>query len=418
MARRPTGKQQRDEAGRLVTVAGRAGNGSGSVYFDKGKGRWRATYLDPRTGKQRTVMAATRAEVEARRDTKLAELAEAPDAVEVGPLGAEPTIADLCSWWLTYTASAAVRPTTLSSYARQVELITDRVGALPVERLDVATVRVLIAELGAELAPHTVRNVRARLRQIAEEGVTLGYLPTNPVPLVKAPRVDPSKGRGPKRVLSAEETRRLVAACDGHRLGAAVALLFLLGNRSSEVLGLAWGDVSLDAGTATIRRGSTYLRGVGQVLDDPKTTSTAGTHHLPPTVVRLLRQRRQVQLVERLEAGPLWERTEYRGELIEPVFTTATGSLVLSQILYKAVRSVAEAAGVDTASLGTHTGRRTVVTALYGSGLDLDDVARHVGHGSTATTAGYVQSLGTRPERTARIAAELLDPEAGAHHGS
>ena len=125
---------------------------------------------------------------------------------------------------------------------------------------------------------------------------------------------------------------------------------------------------------------------------------------------------RQVQLVERLEAGPAWVDTEFRGELIEPVFTTATGGLVLSQILYKAVRSVAEAADVDTASLGTHTGRRTVVTALYGSGLDLDDVARHVGHGSTSTTAGYVQSLGTRPERTARIAAELLDP--GAQHGS
>ncbi len=413
MPRRPTGKQQRDDSGRVTAVAAKAANGAGSVYYEQTSGRWRASYRDA-DGKRRTVSAARRTEVEAKLDAKLAELAEAPEAIEVGPLGAEPTIADLCAWWLDYVAD--VRPGTMTSYRNDVRILCAEVGTTPLASFDVATVRVLLSTLADTYAPGTCKNVRARLRQIAEEGVTLGYLATNPVTKVRAPKVTKGAGRGPKRVLSAEETRRLAAACDGHRLGAAVALLFLMGNRSSEVLGLAWGDVDLDAGTATIRRGSTYLRGVGQVLDDPKTTSTAGVHHLPPTVVRLLRQRRQVQLVERLEAGPAWVDTEYRGELIEPVFTTATGGLVLSQILYKAVRSVAEAADVDTASLGTHTGRRTVVTALYGSGLDLDDVARHVGHGSTATTAGYVQSLGTRPERTARIAAELLDP--GAQHSS
>ena len=42
-----------------------------------------------------------------------------------------------------------------------------------------------------------------------------------------------------------------------------------------------------------------------------------------------------------------------------------------------------------------------MITALYADGgLDLGDIARHVGHVGTATTAEYVRSLGTRPRDT------------------
>jgi len=48
---------------------------------------------------------------------------------------------------------------------------------------------------------------------------------------------------------------------------------------------------------------------------------------------------------------------------------------------------------------------------LYADGnLNLADVARHVGHADTSTTAGYVRSFSQRPAATARKAAELLDP--------
>lgn len=408
MAKR-TGKQIRDDDGQIVAIAGKASNGDGSVFYDQSRGgRWRATYVDA-TGKRRSVSARTRAEATARRDEKVAEVAVGATVGATGVLGATPTVADLCDWWITYAMD--VRPSTENTYRRHVAAIVEHLGDLPVDALDVGRVREFLSTLADECAPDTVRNIRARLRQIAEAGVDLGYLTTNPVAKVSAPKSRAVRGsRGPKRILTPDETHRLVAACAQHRLGAAVAILFLLGNRSSEVLGLAWGDIDLDAGTATVRRGSTFVQGIGQHLDEPKTTSTGGVHHLPPTVVALLRARRHLQNVERLEAGPAWVSTIYDDEVIDPVFTTATGSLVLSQTLYKAVRDCCAIAEVDPKGVGTHTGRRSVVTALYGAGLSIDDVARHVGHGSTATTQGYVQSLGTRPERTAEVAARLLDP--------
>jgi len=62
------------------------------------------------------------------------------------------------------------------------------------------------------------------------------------------------------------------------------------------------------------------------------------------------------------------------------------------------IRRAALVAGLDPEGLASHSGRRTVVTALYADGgLDLADVARHVGHSDPSTTAEYVRSLGHRP---------------------
>ena len=405
--KKPMGKQLRDASGAVVGVASKAANGGGSVYFDSSKGRYRATFIDL-DGRRRTVLGKTRAEALSKRDAKIGELA----VPRTSALGPSPRVADLVEWWLTRCAD--VRPSTMASYSNQGRLISDRLGTVPLADLGVEQVRMFLTDLRSEFAPDTVRNVRARLRQVLEEGVALGHLSTNPVVRVKAPKSAARSTRKPKRILTAAECRRLVGAAEGHRLGAAVALLFLMGNRSSEVLGLAWSDVDLDASTAVVRRGSTFVGGgVGQTLDDPKTVSTAGVHHLPPTVVRLLSHRRQVQAIERLEAGAAWETTVYRGETLDMVFTNASGRLVLSQALYKAVRDVCALAKVDSGGVGTHTGRRSVVTALYGAGLQLEDVARHVGHASPRTTAGYVGDLGCRPEATAAIAAHLLDPSAG-----
>jgi integrase len=99
----------------------------------------------------------------------------------------------------------------------------------------------------------------------------------------------------------------------------------------------------------------------------------------------------------------------YGGEQINLVFTNPTGGLVLRQAVTKVVKQAAKTAGI-AADLGTHAGRRTVVTTLFVDGDEaLEDIARFVGHAKPATTAGYVKRLGRRPEAVARRAASVLD---------
>jgi hypothetical protein len=91
------------------------------------------------------------------------------------------------------------------------------------------------------------------------------------------------------------------------------------------------------------------------------------------------------------------------------VFTTPIGGLVLRQTVAKVIKQAAKTAGI-TAELGTHAGRRTVVTTLFVDGDEaLEDIAHFVGHARPTTTPGYVKRLGRRPQAVAKRAAAVLD---------
>lgn len=412
------GKQVRSADGTVLEVRGKASNGSGSVFAYRGG--WTATYEDPATGKRRSVRGRTRAEAEQRRSDRLAAAAK----TRGDTLGKDPSVAEVAEWWLTNRAASSVRPSTLHAYGKDVARIGAVIGQTRIADLNLEAVEAFIAKLrtthpgpdgkpSGPLRVSTIRNARARLRQIVECAMDLGYVESNPVVRVKLPMAT-AEERTAKRVLDPDEVHRLLGAFDGTKpYDAAAALLFTSGCRVNEALGLAWSDVDLAAGTARIRRGCAYIGGgIGCRLDRPKTVATAGVMHLSPSVVVLLKARRKQQAADRLAAGPVWQTITYEGENMEMVFTTKTGGLVARQHVSKALHDVCGRAGVDPAHVATHTGRRSVATNLFRAGGTLDDIARHVGHASPSTTAGYVQDLGDRPAETARRAWELLDPAA------
>ena len=146
------------------------------------------------------------------------------------------------------------------------------------------------------------------------------------------------------------------------------------------------------------------------VLGGTKTLRTAGRQLLGPTVVELLRKQRVLQDTYREAAVTAWPAISYEGEHLELVFTNPAGRLVLRQHVDRAIRTAAGRIGIDASQLGTHDGRRSVVTNLYASGdFDLADVARFVGHADVNTTKGYVQTEGERPRMVSQRALELLD---------
>ena len=160
-----------------------------------------------------------------------------------------------------------------------------------------------------------------------------------------------------------------------------------------------------------MRRGATYVDGEGMLLGPIKTRGATGDQMLGPTVVELLRARREMFDEDRANLPGDWPTHEYDGEQLDLVFTTANGRPTLRQHVDRAIRKAAERADMDSAGLGTHAGRRSVVTNLFASGaVDLEDVARFVGHNDVATTRGYVQHEGDRPRQVSERALELLDP--------
>jgi integrase len=401
----PKGKRVRGVEGSF-TVSGKAANGEGSLYREI-DGAWRATYRVPGESRPRRVRGRTREEALRRRGQALTKALTVEPRPSTTTLSASSTIAEFASWWLNTVASVRVRPSSLGRYVDRVERITAWLGDVRIGSLRAEQVATWQSQVLSSLSASTVADTRATFRSVMAEAVNLGLIATNPVDRVRPPKTRTST----RRALTAAEARAVVGAGADDRFGAAIALLFVRGWRVSEVLGLAWPDLDLDAGVATVSRASVYADGVGMMLGPPKTEGAKGRHLLTPVVVDLLRRRREAQDQERQRAGAAWQAIVYEGRPIELVFTTTTGGLVLRQAVTKAVATAATTAGIDPTGLGTHAGRSTAITVLYAEeGLDLADIARHVGHAAPATTAGDVRHLGRRPSATAEAASRLLDP--------
>jgi integrase len=316
------------------------------------------------------------------------------------------TVNDIAAWWLAQQRHR-VRPSSLGKYADRIDRFRHLLGSELICELSIEQVATWQSDLLDRLSPGTVADTRSTLVAVLGAAQDLGLVSVNVAQRVKPPRVSRAGGRA----ITPDDVRSLVAVASRHRLGAAVALLFIQGWRVSEVLGLAWHDVDIESRTAHVVRAAVYVDGVGTVLGDTKTSGATGVHLLAPGVADALQRRRVQQEAERATAGERWAGPcEYKGREVSLVFTTTDGRIVNRQIITKVIASAAEQAGLDVRRLGTHVGRRSVITALYAHGeASIDEIAHHVGHDSAATTAGYVRDLGRRPERTAALAADLLD---------
>jgi integrase len=401
MPKAPRGKRQVTSDG-TITVRGKAANGEGAPYFRKDRGIWVASYyLD---GKRKVVEAKTQALATERRD-----LATARHRPRDGStLSDATTVVELVVWWLEYVYRQRVRASSYGAKSNQLSRL--RLGVLadvPVVKLTAEQVIRWRTDLLKEMAPSTAAGTLKSLKEVLREAVNIDLITKSPAEKVKAPKVE----KKVRRALVGDEAARLINACAGSRYGAAVAILYTTGLRVSEVLGLSWGDIDLDAGTAIVRASVTEGTGIGRILQPTtKNERARGLHRLGPKAVELLRQRQDDQADEIAKAGSAWKRWKVDGDEVQLVFTAEDGSLGSRQKVVELIKRKADVLGIDSEGLATHSGRRTVITTLRNSGVPLDDIAAHVGHADIETTAGYVQSSGTRRQDTADVAFELLDP--------
>jgi integrase len=193
--------------------------------------------------------------------------------------------------------------------------------------------------------------------------------------------VDTPKGQvgRPSKSLSLEQASALLAAAEGTRMHAYIALCLATGIRTEEARALRWEHFEFgdpDARPPVPARAAVW-RSV-RVHGDTKTEKSRRTLGLPEMAVDALRAHKKRQAEERLAAGAEWSDQDL-------VFCTRTGGALDAANVRREFRAVCRAA-----KLGEHWTprelRHSFVSLMSSSGVPVEEIARIAGHSSTRTT--------------------------------
>jgi len=309
------------------------------------------------------------------------------------------TLDQLAARWLD--GRRDVRPVTVEGYRNVLAGARRRLGHKRVQALSLADVDGLVtwmlAEGGRRGQGLSVRSVSATLvalGQVLDLAVSEGLVARNVVRLVKRPRN--GERRDPSRWSLAEVARfRAHALSDRYSAG---WLLATCGLRRSEVLGLRWSDVDLDAGTVAVRQGRVAVTPTLDDTDAPKSAQSARTVPVGvilPGAVDVLRSFRARQAAERLQLGVPWRPDGL-------VIVNEAGEPVRPEWFSDRFRALSREAGVPVIRL--HATRHTMADALAAAGVPPVDAAALLGH----TTAVYLATYARSQSDGMRSAAERL----------
>jgi integrase len=258
------------------------------------------------------------------------------------------------------------RPTMRSSLRTLAELLgsadPDEVAWEELRYQDTSRLRnQLVERYAASTAKRHLAALRGVLKQCWRLQLTKTDAYLRAVDLEPPPRLDAA----PRRALSAQEVRALLDVCrDGSRWGdrdlALLSLMVSTAARRSEAAQLALADFDAVSGRIVVR----HAKG-GRTRE----------LWLPPSAL-----------------GALLQWIRIRGDWPGPLFPRSRGpgagaGRLSGEAVNQLLARRARAAGIGHCT--AHTLRRTALTALLDSDLDLASVSQVAGHANTQTTAMY-----------------------------
>ena len=354
-----------------------------------GKPRYEITYRDSDgTQRRQVVEGGIRAAETVLADTK----AKMGKGKRVAP---RPTLTfgEAAAEWMGREVPT-LRPATQAAYRTALDThLLPAWGSRRLDRIDAATVADLVermqtADYRAEVeqrqgtrrpgqrpsrgyAPWTIRSVltpAGRVFDFASE--RMDWAGTNPVRSSLMKRKRPKITQRERRILSREELTRLLNSADEPYKTILTAATGL-GTRFGETLGLTWGDIDLDAGTATVRY-QVDRRGERVEL---KTARSRRIIEMPGSLVAALR-------AHKLRTPP----NQTGDDLL--LFTTRTGAPIdRRDVQRRGLERAYKLAGLSGRPPTFHELRHAHASAWIADGGDLVELSSRLGHRDPAITA-------------------------------
>lgn len=375
--------------------------------------RWVAYYRVPdERGKRREVSKAftKKADAEKWLGDELQRLREGRPT-----LPSKITVGELVDEWLE-ARRPNLEPNTFAEYERIAEhRIKPHVGRYRVRDLRPAHVARMFAALrqpgsnrrgkgGGGLSETSLQHTHSTLRSALDYAIRQRIITHNVMGDVERPR----RGATEMRFWSAAELATFLADTEGDRLHPLFRLASHTGCRRSELLGLRWPQLDLDAGTLSVTRRRTRVGYRMTERAGTKTRAGARTIDLDPETVEVLKRWREAQAAERSAWGLAYVDSGY-------VFAAENGEPVHAD--HVAQRFERRMARAQVPAIRFHDLRHTHATLLLKAGVPVHVVAQRLGHASPALTLSIYSHVLPRQQLEAATAFAQLVETAGAGAG-
>lgn len=360
------------------------GNGQGGCYrLPDGRWRWSVTVRYSAEGKQQrhTGIAPTKTQAEKERSLAVADhtrgLLAGPERVTVG------------QWldrWLALKRPQ-VGPTTFEQYGTYLRVyVPADLRATQLRAVKPSHLRELDGQMVMRprpLASATRRKVFSLLRAAFGMAVEEGLLANDPGRTVKVQASTQEQQARRRKALTADELRRLMPLALEHHQGPLFYLLFSLGLRRGEGLGLQWRDLDFESDTVRIER-QVKLLGNAAVEGPLKTSMSKRTLYLADDLKDLLLRHRGQERVRAEALGVEWHERLY-------VFSSARMTCLHPRNVNRELKKLCKAAGIPVFS--SHSGRHTSITHRLQAGQPVEVVAAIAGHTNINTTLSHYREV-------------------------
>jgi integrase/recombinase XerD len=204
-----------------------------------------------------------------------------------------------------------------------------------------------------KFSDNTMQNKLAAIKSLFSFGLKTGYLKTNPARMLKSPK---PKDALNERILSESEVRRLIDAADNQRDRLLIVLIYVLGLRVSELVGLSWSDFK----------------------ETPE-----------GVLVTVFGKNSQTRILV-LEPS-LWEelQTLPRSFKTEAVFVSRCKNRLDRHAVHRVVKKVAKIAGINP-QISAHWLRHAHACHSLKNGAGIDLLMKSLGHTSLSITSRYL----------------------------
>lgn len=285
------------------------------------------------------------------------------------------TVSEFLHRWLESYVTTNTSVRTQEGYREKVKgYIVPYLGNVGLQTLKAQQIDELYSVmLGRGLSARTVLHTHRILRQALKHAVKWGLLQKNVADNATPPRPE----RKNIHMWDPETIAKFLKEANESRYSDQYQLAILSGLRRSELMGLRWQNVDLEAGRISIVETLQRISGKGLVQGQPKTPRSRRSVALAPDAVGLLHSVRGRQIEQRIAAGSAWKNTGF-------VFTQLDGAPVDPELVTHDFANIVRKVGLP--HLTFHGLRHAYASLMVLSGASPKVVSDRLGHSSIAVT--------------------------------